>query len=134
MITTALYFFPNAGIDTKEQVAQLVFQKTTSGECTAMVFPIVEATVSCIAQTTSPSMKAVLLDVQKYVNSLAQHIGGREDVREFAEEVVSRFPFNFKTSNLNDFPPESLSAGALAEFAHAIRVRVQTPPKSSIEV
>ena len=124
MVTTALYFFPNAGIDDRAHVAQLFFQKTASGECYAVVFPVVETTVSCLEQTASASLRQVLRDIQKYVNGLAEFIGGRENIREFAEEVVSRFPLNFKTSQISDFPPESLAEGALAELAHAVRVAV----------
>jgi hypothetical protein len=125
IVTAALYFFPNAGIDVREHVAQLFFQKASNGECFAIVFPLSDATVSCFEQTESASLRHVLRDIQKYVNGLAEFVGGRDDVYDFAQEVVSRFPLNFKTSQISDFPPQSLAEGALAEVAHAVRVAVQ---------
>jgi hypothetical protein len=125
MITTALYFFPNAGIDVKDQIAQLFFQKTTDGDCVAMVVPVVDALVKSIESTPSESLRSVLRDIQGYVNRLAEHVGGRDNLRDFAEGVVSRFPFNLKTSALNDFPPEKLTEGAMAELIHAVKVHVQ---------
>lgn len=124
MITTALYFFPDAGIDVKDQIAQLFFQKTTDGDCVAMVVPIVDVLVKQIETTSSDSLRLVLRDIQGYVNRIAEFVGGREDIREFSEAVVSRFPLNLKTSTLSDFPPEKLTQGAFAELIHAVRVHV----------
>ena len=121
MITTALFFLNNAAIDNRTHVAQLFFQKTTEDQCVVMCYNTSNL-VSAYESASSTSMKSVLHDLQGYLNDMASYVGGRDNIREFAEEVVSRFPGNFRTSNLSDFPPGKMTDGAMAELLNALRV------------
>jgi len=106
MLHATLYFYPDARKNGRQRVGEVFFQRVNN-DIVPFVVPSRDL-VAVIDGVTNASMRAILADLNGYIEDVAKLSSRTTDLMKVAQTVVSCFPSNLRVTEFLEFPPESL--------------------------